>query len=290
MTLTPTLRLTEPTPVGDDGVWATYLNSDLVYIDQGINGLLSKSIAGLTTYTLVADGSASDEARYQVYTFTGALAANCTVTIPANAKVGLVRNNTTGGFNVILTTGSGPITIPPDGYFYHILTSGVGVGAFNLGVTGGMNVIGVLSAGSLDLSGGISTTDITASGTLGVTGAAKFSSTGAFTSTVTAADGTAGDQVVNFSQFAPTVADAGHTYLPGGLLEQWGVMDPITGSPPEVTFSIPFSDIPYLTHAYSGNSTVLTVDTYGPSAGGFFISSSATGAGTIARWYAKGPA
>ncbi len=93
MTLTPTLRLTEPAILGDEGFWPTYLNDDMIYIDRGINGLLSKSIAGLTTYTLIADGSASDEARYQVYTFTGALSADCTVTVPANAKVGLVRND-----------------------------------------------------------------------------------------------------------------------------------------------------------------------------------------------------
>lgn len=290
MTLTPTLRLTEPAPLGDDGVWATYLNNDLVYIDRGINGLLSKSIAGLTSYTLLADGSASDEARYQVYTFTGALAADCTVTIPANAKVGMVRNSTTGGFNVIVTTGSGPATIPPDGYFYHLLTSGSGVGTFNLGVTGGMNVAGTLKAGGLTLSGPISVTNVTASGTLSVTGASTLAAvsatTGTFSGAVTALDGTSGDQVVNYSQFASSIGASGYTYLPNGALMQWGRATTDGSGLAPIVFPVPFGSTDY--------SIVETHVVPSPGSGGSItsaiVSGTETASGVTLQAYVGGSA
>ena len=104
---TSTLRLTQPLVGGDSGAWATLLNSDLAYIDAGVNGMLTIPVGGQTTYTLEAAGDAGDQARYAWYNFTGVLTANCTVTIPANQKIGIIKNGTTGGFNIVLTTGSG---------------------------------------------------------------------------------------------------------------------------------------------------------------------------------------
>lgn len=125
---TDTLRLREPTVQGDDGAWAGYLNSDLVYIDQGVNQAVTKSLTGLTSYTLLADGSSGDEARYQAYAFTGTLSAGCTVTLPGNQKIGLVRNSTTGGYSVTLTTGSGTTgVIPNDGYWYRFVCDGTNI-------------------------------------------------------------------------------------------------------------------------------------------------------------------
>lgn len=301
MTLTPTLRLTEPTPLGDDGVWATYLNNDLVYTDLGINGILSKSIAGLTTYTLVADGSASDEARYQAYSFTGALAANCTVTIPANAKIGLVRNATTGGFNVILSTGTpGTMTIPPNNYWYQLLTTGTGIGAFKLGVTGDMIVAGTVSVGGLSISGPISGTDVTASGTLSVAGASSLkavsatnitaSGTGAFTGTLTAADGTTLDQVVNNSQFERVVQTVNGGSMaqvfPGGNMIQTGQKITLTGSD-AITFPLEFALVSAILVSSNGNVGANVEARYGTTTG-FTIISTSSGVGTSASWIATG--
>lgn len=46
--------------------------------------------------------------------------------------------------------------------------------------------------------------------------------TAAFSGTITAADGSTGDQVVNNSQFERTLAIPGKQYFPGGLFMQWG--------------------------------------------------------------------
>ena len=105
---TSTIRLTQPAVGGDTGTWGGELNSDLQYIDNAINISVTVNIAD-TNVTLVHDGSSSDQARYLRYNFTGALTANRTVTLPPNSKVGWASNNTTGGFSLTLTTGSGSV-------------------------------------------------------------------------------------------------------------------------------------------------------------------------------------
>jgi hypothetical protein len=113
--LTSTLRLTEPQIGGDTGLWAGYLNNNLIFSDQGVNQALSIAIAD-TNITPVADGTTSDQARYQTMNFTGALTAARTVTLPNVQRQGWAANSTTGGFNVILSTGAGTtVTLPPDG-------------------------------------------------------------------------------------------------------------------------------------------------------------------------------
>lgn len=116
-TLTPTIRLTEPTPGGDSGTWATLLNSNLAYIDEAINQSITVSIADVNV-VLIADGTVSDQARYLRYNFTGALTADRTVTLPANVKVGYASNNTTGGHNVILSAGGITISLPDSAWTF----------------------------------------------------------------------------------------------------------------------------------------------------------------------------
>lgn len=112
--LTSTLRLTEPTIGGDTGLWAGYLNNNMIFTDQGVNQTISVSIPD-TNVTLVADGTTSDQARYYSYNFTGALTANRTVTLPNVQRQGWAANNTTAGFNVILSAGGTTLSLPPDG-------------------------------------------------------------------------------------------------------------------------------------------------------------------------------
>lgn len=112
-TFTSTIRLTEPLVGGDTGTWGGEINSDLVYIDEAINQTVTVNIAD-TNISLVADGSSSDQARYKRYSFTGALTADRTVTLPANMKVGYATNATSGGKNVILSAGATTLSLPPE--------------------------------------------------------------------------------------------------------------------------------------------------------------------------------
>jgi hypothetical protein len=120
-TYTVSLRLAEPSP-GDPAVrnaWGTILNENQVLLESAITDTAVVSIAGLSTYTLTTANGAVDQARPLVQSYTGALTGNCTVTLPNVPKIGYAQNLTTGGFNVILTTGVGATaTIPPDGQWY----------------------------------------------------------------------------------------------------------------------------------------------------------------------------
>lgn len=94
--------------------WGTIWDNTVACIEQAIAGNGVISLAGKTAYTLAVANNAPDEARNFALAFVGALTANCTVSIPAAAKLGLVTNATTGSRNVILTTGSGrTLTVLP---------------------------------------------------------------------------------------------------------------------------------------------------------------------------------
>jgi hypothetical protein len=62
-----------------------------------------------------------------IQSYTGALTGNCTVTLPNVPKIGWAQNSTSGGFNVILTSGVGTtVSIPPDGFWYWFQCDGAG--------------------------------------------------------------------------------------------------------------------------------------------------------------------
>ena len=107
------------------GVWGTTTNNNLgTIIEQAITGYATISVAGLTTYTLTSYNGISDQARNAVLEFTGALSANCTVIVPAVPKNYFVKNSTTGGFGVIISTGTGSTVTIPAGQVYNIYSDG----------------------------------------------------------------------------------------------------------------------------------------------------------------------
>jgi hypothetical protein len=150
--LTNTLRLTQPTVGGDSGAWGSLLNSDMAYIDVGVNGILSIAVAG-STLSLEAAGDSGDQARYQWYNFTGTPGAASTITLPSNQKVGIVSNSTTGGFKLTLTTGSGGTLVVQNGQTLAFYCDGTNVGLLpwgNPGVLGAISVSGVTTLNYLE--------------------------------------------------------------------------------------------------------------------------------------------
>lgn len=146
-TFTTSLRLALLTP-GDPSVknaWGPPLNTNDILIDSAINGTAIISVAGQTSVTLTVANGAADQSRELVQQFTDAPGGNCTVSIPNVPKYGWAQNNTTGGFNIILTAGAGTdATIPPDGRLYFYSCDG----ATNV-------VLPAIGFGSLNVSGGI---------------------------------------------------------------------------------------------------------------------------------------
>lgn len=228
-----------------NNTWGVVQDATMPLIEQGAVGTTPVNIAGLTTYSLTTANNATDQARYLVQQYAGALTGACTVTIPNLAKVGWAQNNTTGGFNVILSAGGTTATIPPDGQWYMF----AGDGSAN---------ITLVPAG--------------------------------FNSITSNTNGTAGKQVVNFSQFAPGV---GFINLPGGVLLNWGVSITPGGGTVVVPYAKAFSSGAFsvvctptapgtgIALANVGSTTTFT-------AGSFFTSSGAAVGGVTFFWWAVG--
>lgn len=95
--------------------WGPIQDATMPLMEQGAVGLTSVNIAGLTSVSLTTANNATDQARYLVQNYTGALSGDCTVTVPNLQRIGWAQNSTTGGFNVILSAGGTTVTLPPDG-------------------------------------------------------------------------------------------------------------------------------------------------------------------------------
>lgn len=129
-----------------------------------------------------------------------------------------VTRNSSGNTSRIVFPGSATvISFPPSQSVVMLDTSN------NLALPGTLGVTGAA----------------TLSSTLGVTGAATFNSTIAATGAITAANGTTGSQVVNFSQFAQDNTGPGYITFPGGLMFQWGPVDVTTDGSGNATFNFP---------------------------------------------------
>lgn len=156
-TYTPIARLPVMQP-GDPAVrnnWGNILDAAMPLIEQMALGNAPIVLTGTTgAYTLTLANDASDQARLGFYNFQGTLTANTTVTIPPIARVGWVGNNTTGGFNVILTTGNGTtMTIAP-GFAYLWTCDGTNVSAVSIGTTGTITAANGLVLGNAAFIGG----------------------------------------------------------------------------------------------------------------------------------------
>jgi hypothetical protein len=93
-----------------------------------IAGLVQVDLTGVTTYTLSALGNTADQSRPYIIEFIGTPSGDCTVTLPTvAARPGWAINATSGGHNVILTSGGGiQALIPPTGFWVYYYSDGAG--------------------------------------------------------------------------------------------------------------------------------------------------------------------
>lgn len=114
-TYTPIWRLAvlQPFDPATENSWGAIQDLTMPLMEQGAVGTITISIGGLASFSLTTANNASDQARYFRQDYTGALSADCVVTIPNVKRVGYARNSTTGGFNVRLTSGAGTIALVP---------------------------------------------------------------------------------------------------------------------------------------------------------------------------------
>ncbi len=102
--------------------WGLRLNtSGLDLIDSAMDGMAGYTLSG--SRTLTSTNYAADESRMRFQKITGGTGG--TVTIPANEKFYVVRNNASG--NVIFTTGGGVTSTVPPGQTTFVVCDGTNV-------------------------------------------------------------------------------------------------------------------------------------------------------------------
>jgi hypothetical protein len=110
-------------------LWGEKLNAVLAHADYAVAGWLVKPLTG--DAALSTANAADDEARAAMIKFTGALAANATVTLPAVSKSYFVSNAT----NVVLTftTGAGATVTIDSGDKTVIFCDGANINTITFG-------------------------------------------------------------------------------------------------------------------------------------------------------------
>ena len=110
-TYSTSLRLTLQATGDNPGTWGDVTNTNLgVLLEQAIAGVVTIGITG--NKTLSQSNGAYDESRSAAIIFTGTLTSTATITCPAVPKLYVIKNSTTGGYGLTITTGiSGGSTV-----------------------------------------------------------------------------------------------------------------------------------------------------------------------------------
>ena len=160
------------------GVWGTSTNNNLgTLIEQAITNVGSITLSG-STYTLTSFNGITDESRNAVLVFSGSLGSACTVIAPAVQKIYIVRNNTTGGQNVIMSLGVGSTVTIPNGQTFIVFSDGsnfYSASNYNAGsvaITGG-TIDNTTIGGTTPVNGSFYDLTVYDNATLGVSNAAQ---------------------------------------------------------------------------------------------------------------------
>ena len=200
--------------------WGTPNSENMVLVDQSLDGIATVPLSG-TTATLTALSGAPDQSRPRMQSYTGALSATCTVTVPNVQKWGFARNATTGGQNVVLSAGAGTsFTLLPNGLWYTYWSDGAGnvsgLAAASGGqtITGDLTVSGSAVIGQSLIAGSTTLSSLTVSGNTTHDGITFFGTSGQFY----ANPNNSGAQLLAFgaSQFLQFVPGTGFQLTTGG--------------------------------------------------------------------------
>jgi len=178
-TYSTSLRLNLMGTGDQSGTWGTTTNVNLgTLLEQGITGVATISIAGLTSYPLTANNGATDQSRNAAIIFTGTLTGNCTILTPTGAsKLYIIANTTSGGYSLVMqVNGSSGTTITiPNGKTVMVYTDATN---FYQGpdYVGPLGTMSTQNASSVAITGGtiagttISTSSVSTSSLTGTGG------------------------------------------------------------------------------------------------------------------------
>src|SRR3990167_7698085 len=108
------LKLELQTDGENDSTWGSKTNTNLQLLEQAAHGLSSVAVTA-SNVTLTDTAYATNEARKLYINVTGALTGNRSVIVPARTHLYMVFNNTTGAYDLTVTTSGGTGIIVPQG-------------------------------------------------------------------------------------------------------------------------------------------------------------------------------
>ena len=82
------------------GTWGSTTNTNLQIIEEAIRGYVAVGVASADATLSLTDGSTDDSIRNSVIAFTGALAGNRIITVPAVEKWWIMDNQTAGAYTL----------------------------------------------------------------------------------------------------------------------------------------------------------------------------------------------
>ena len=194
-TYSPSLRIELIGAGEQSGTWNTTTNSNLgTLIEQAISGVTSITMTD-ANYTLTAYNGVSDQSRQAVIIASGTNAAIRDIVAPLVTKTYLIKNNTSGGFDIRVRAATGASVSIPNGVTSIVYCDGTN---FNLGI----------AQTSVAAGTGVSISVVGATTTVNNTGVLSFNTrTGAVT--LTSADVTT---ALGYTPPTPTGTGASGTW------------------------------------------------------------------------------
>ncbi|KEZ78306.1 hypothetical protein [Salinisphaera hydrothermalis] len=120
------LRLNLQDTGSDENVWGQVLNKQMQLLEAAVAGT-AQIVLSANDYTLSTNDGSDDEARSAVLDLQGNPSENLNVIVPAVSKVFLVRNNTTGQYEVTVRTQLGTGVKVPRGEARWVYCDGTNV-------------------------------------------------------------------------------------------------------------------------------------------------------------------
>jgi hypothetical protein len=208
---TPNKGYSLPTVAGDLNQWGVFLNQGTSILDNNMGGQAVVNVAGSSDVT-----ATTAQAQNLVQSLTGVLTGNISYLLPNVGSFYIINNATTGAFTVtVKTTGGGSVgPIVPQNTQLAVYSRGGNVWIMDGGNTGGtINNRTFRGAVTIE-SGGL---------TISAGGAAIVGNSAIAGALTVSTAGASGNQVVNYSQFAPTFGSRTLTMLlPGSVRRQSG--------------------------------------------------------------------
>lgn len=98
------------------GTWGTISNTNIgTLIEQAISGVASVTHDNSASYSLTTGNGTTDEARNAVVNVTGTLSAARNLVVPSVDKLYVIKNSTSGGFNITVKTSAGTGVVVENG-------------------------------------------------------------------------------------------------------------------------------------------------------------------------------